>query len=216
MEAHGARVPGTAHAAAGGGRGEAHRKVHGAQHALVSIIAAAALASCATAPQSASVADLTGRVTAVETGDTLTLATSDNRKVTVRLSDIGAPVGSNFYAPSARQLLSNMVQDETVRVAVTAEGGPDRAFGHVYRGLLDVNLELVKAGAAWFCSGVRDQHRVRALAEPGASRQARPVVDDLHVRRSYPLPRAAARAEALTGSPKKTAGNLAGRLASGA
>jgi endonuclease YncB( thermonuclease family) len=103
------------------------------------------------AAQVAGAVDLTGRVIAIETGDTLKLATTENRQVTVRLSDIGAPVGSNFYAPSARQLLANMVQDETVRVAVTAEGGPDHVFGHVYRGLLDVNLELIKAGAAWFC-----------------------------------------------------------------
>lgn len=122
-----------------------------AQCAVVAIVAAAALASCAAAPQVASVRELTGHVTAVETGDTLTLATGDNRHVTVRLSEIGAPVGSNFYAPSSRQLLTNMVLDESVRVAVTAEGGQDLVIGHVYRGLLDVNLELVKAGAAWFC-----------------------------------------------------------------
>jgi len=108
-------------------------------------------ALAAVVPREALAADITGRVTAVATGDTFTLSSDDKREITVRLSDVAAPVGGGFYAPSARQLLSNMILNEPVRVAVTAEQGPDRIFGHAYRGLLDVNLEMVKAGAAWTC-----------------------------------------------------------------
>jgi endonuclease YncB( thermonuclease family) len=96
-------------------------------------------------------ADITGRVVAVETGDTIRVAVADGGSVTVRLSDIGAPREAAFYAPSSRQLLENIVLDKTVRVETQGDGGSDRIVGHVYRGLLDVNLELVQAGAAWFC-----------------------------------------------------------------
>ena len=99
----------------------------------------------------AAAADITGRVVAVESGDTIKLAITDGGSVTVRLSDIGAPQGSGFYAPSSRQLLKNMVLDKSVRIETSGSEGKDRIVGHVYRGLLDVNLELVRAGAAWFC-----------------------------------------------------------------
>lgn len=95
-------------------------------------------------------AEIAGRVTAVDSGDTFRMQAGKGA-VVVRLSDIGTPLGSAYYAPSSKQLLANMVLDENVRVVVTAEEGADRIFGHVYRGELDVNLELVKAGAAWWC-----------------------------------------------------------------
>jgi endonuclease YncB( thermonuclease family) len=98
----------------------------------------------------AAAAEITGRVVAVESGDTIKIDRPDGGSVRVRLSDIGAPRQSAFYAPSSRQFLENMVLDKTVRVE-TSEGGGDRIVGHVYRGELDVNLELVQAGAAWFC-----------------------------------------------------------------
>jgi len=99
----------------------------------------------------AGASDITGQVTAVDSGDTLKLVDGNGRQLVVRLSDIGSPQGSTYFARGARQLLTNIVQGETVRVAITGEDGTGRVFGHVYRGLLDVNLELVKAGAAWLC-----------------------------------------------------------------
>jgi endonuclease YncB( thermonuclease family) len=96
-------------------------------------------------------ADIAGRVVAVDSGDTIRLAAPDGGSVTVRLSDIGAPRESAFYAPSSRQILENIVLDKTVRVEASEAHGAERIVGRVYRGLLDVNLELVQAGAAWFC-----------------------------------------------------------------
>jgi endonuclease YncB( thermonuclease family) len=110
----------------------------------------AILLLCLAACEAAAV-EIAGRVVAVESGDTFALAVADSGNVTVRLSDIGAPQASAFYAPSSRQLLANMVLDKTVRVETSKASSTGRIIGHVYRGLLDVNLELVKAGAAWYC-----------------------------------------------------------------
>jgi endonuclease YncB( thermonuclease family) len=96
-------------------------------------------------------ADITGKVVAVESGDTIKVAVNDRDSVIVRLSDIGAPRASAFYAPSSRQFLQNIVLDKTVRIETIGPQSSGRVVGHVYRGLLDVNLELVKAGAAWYC-----------------------------------------------------------------
>jgi endonuclease YncB( thermonuclease family) len=89
-------------------------------------------------------------VTGVPSGDTLQVA-DGARTVEVRLADIGAPHGSDFYAPAARALLTAMVEGRTVKVTVTGRSGPDRVFGRVFSGVLDVNLELVRRGAAWMC-----------------------------------------------------------------
>jgi len=112
-------------------------------HVVVALPAALILAL-------AGAAELNGRVTAVDSGDTFQMQ-ADKGAVVVRLSDIGAPRGSAYYAPSSKQLLANMIERYDVRVVVTGEEGAQRIFAHVYRGELDVNLELVKAGAAWWC-----------------------------------------------------------------
>ena len=49
----------------------------------------------------------------------------------MRLADIDAPQGSEYYAPGARALLSGMVQGKEVRIKVTGSAGPDRVFGRV-------------------------------------------------------------------------------------
>lgn len=115
--------------------------------AIVVALIAAALAPPVTAQQ----ARLQGRVVSVESGDQLTLAV-DGREIDVRLSDIGAPQGPQFYAPAARALLEGIVQGKTVELEVAGQrGGDDRVFGRVRTGELDINLELVRRGAAWVC-----------------------------------------------------------------
>jgi endonuclease YncB( thermonuclease family) len=90
-----------------------------------------------------------GAVVRVPSGDTIVVSTS-GREVEVRLADIGAPQGSQFYAPAARTLLESITADRPVVVTQTGtrESG---VFGRVRAGALDVNLELVRRGAAWVC-----------------------------------------------------------------
>lgn len=114
--------------------------------ALACVLCAAAIG--AVAPACAE--DFTATVSGVSSGDTLHVAAGE-RKLEVRLADIGAPHGSEFFAPGAKTLLESLVSDKTVRVVVTGRPGPDRVFGRVYAGDVDVNLELVRRGAAWLC-----------------------------------------------------------------
>lgn len=103
----------------------------------------------AAATPGAQPATIEGKVVRVESGDTLVLKASD-QEVEVRLADIGAPQGPQFYAPAARTLLEAITLDHPVGVSVTGkrDGG---VFGKVRVGELDVNLELVRRGAAWVC-----------------------------------------------------------------
>jgi endonuclease YncB( thermonuclease family) len=90
-----------------------------------------------------------GTVVRVESGDTLVVRAGE-RETEVRLADIGAPQGPQFYAPAARTLLESITADRPV--VVTQTGTRDSGvFGRVRAGELDVNLELVRRGAAWVC-----------------------------------------------------------------
>jgi endonuclease YncB( thermonuclease family) len=94
--------------------------------------------------------EIGGTVTGVPSGDTLQVA-KGARRIEVRLADIGAPHGNDFYAPPARALLDALVSGKSVRVVITGRSGPDRVFGRAFLGSLNVNLELIRRGAAWLC-----------------------------------------------------------------
>ena len=91
-----------------------------------------------------------GVAVGVESGDTITVSTAQGQ-IEVRLADIGAPQGPQFYAPAARALLSGIVQDRPVAVTVTGRKSDGAVFGRVRTGELDVNLALVQRGATWVC-----------------------------------------------------------------
>jgi endonuclease YncB( thermonuclease family) len=93
---------------------------------------------------------LSGRSVAVVSGDTL-LLDEGRRKTEVRLADIGAPRDAEHFAPAARTLLGSLVLDRPVTVAVAGRADDGRVSGHVTAGRLDVNLEMVRRGAAWVC-----------------------------------------------------------------
>lgn len=104
-------------------------------------------AACAVA---AAAEELIGTVTEVRSGDTLVVRTGE-RSVVVRLADVNAPQDAQYFAPGARGLLSGMVLGHEVGVVVTGRGGSDEVFGRVGFKALDVNLEMVKRGAAFVC-----------------------------------------------------------------
>ena len=113
--------------------------------ALTACAFALATVAGATATQ-----DVAGTAARVENGDTFVLRVGGD-EVEVRLADIGAPQGSQYYAPSARGLLEAMLADRGLSVRVSGRRDTRHVFGHVHAGDLDVNLELVRRGAAWVC-----------------------------------------------------------------
>lgn len=115
--------------------------------ALVVLPAALAFAD-ANPPVAAEV--ITGKVTQVQSGDTIVVDAGQGATV-VRLSDINAPQGSEYYAPGSRALMNAMVGGKDVRVVVAGVAKDGPTFGRVHVGELDVNLEMVKRGAAYVC-----------------------------------------------------------------
>lgn len=131
------------------------------------------------APLPSGAADSTRATVAwVTDGDTLTLTSGER----VRLLQIDAPeVGTGeCYAQGARKALLALAP---VRSRVTLEGDPaldridryGRLLRYVRSGRLNVNLELVKRGAAapYFYRGERGRHASRLLAAAMAAKAHR-------------------------------------------
>jgi endonuclease YncB( thermonuclease family) len=135
-------------------------------------LVAVAMAALLSLPLPAWAAELAGRVVGLSDGDTLTLLTIERRQVRVRLGEIDTPESRQPYGTRAQQVLSEMVFGKDVRVVVQDTDRYGRTVGRVYQGLLDVNAEMVRQGAAWvYRQYSRDASLLQLEAEARATRR---------------------------------------------
>lgn len=122
----------------------------------------------------ASPASFTARVVRVIDGDSLEVSTDTGKsheKVQIRLFGIDSPERGQPYSRQARAELSRLVKGKTVRLEVRDHDDYGRTVARVYAGDVDVNLALVREGAAWV---YRKYSKDKALLEAEANaRRAR-------------------------------------------
>lgn len=120
----------------------------------------------------AGAATLTGTVTHVADGDTLTLR-ARSQQVKVRLVNIDAPETDQPWGFQSRRRLEALVRLEPVRVRTRGRDKYERVLGEVVRVRdgLDINLELVRQGMAW--AYTRGQARSRFEEAERAARAGR-------------------------------------------
>jgi len=94
--------------------------------------------------------DLSGRVVKVNDGDTITVLDANQKQHKVRLYGIDTPEYKQPYSRAATRTLAGLVQGEGVGVDVKDTDSYGRTVGVVYKGNLDVNLQMVKSGYAWW------------------------------------------------------------------
>lgn len=95
-------------------------------------------------------AEITGRVVRVADGDTITILDDTNTQHKIRLWGIDAPERKQDYGQRAKQAMSDLVYNKTVRVDVLNKDRYGREVGKVYQGDTYVNLEMVRLGLAWW------------------------------------------------------------------
>lgn len=93
---------------------------------------------------------LSGRVVGVIDGDTITVLDSTNTEHKIRLIGIDAPEKKQPFGKSSKKMLSNWVFGKTVNVDWDKRDRYGRLVGKVIIDGIDVNLEQVKDGLAWF------------------------------------------------------------------
>ena len=94
--------------------------------------------------------DLSGRVVKVTDGDTITILDANQTQHKVRLYGIDTPEYKQPYSRAATKILADLVSGEGVGVDVKDTDRYGRTVGVVYRGNINVNLEMVKSGYAWW------------------------------------------------------------------
>lgn len=92
---------------------------------------------------------LTGRVVAVQDGDTITVLDAASVQHKIRLSGIDCPEKSQPYGQAAKQSMSDQVFGRQVSVETSKRDRYGREIGKVLVGGVDANIEQIKRGLAW-------------------------------------------------------------------
>lgn len=97
---------------------------------------------------------LLGRCVGVADGDTCTLLLSDDaggkRTEKIRFHAIDAPESHQAYGKAAKKFVSGLIYGKDIRVEAQTRDKYGRLIGKIYVGDTFVNLEVVKAGYAWW------------------------------------------------------------------
>jgi endonuclease YncB( thermonuclease family) len=94
--------------------------------------------------------DLSGRVVKVTDGDTITILDANQTQHKVRLYGIDTPEYRQPYSRAATKVLADLIAGEGVGVDIKDTDRYGRTVGVVYKGNINVNLEMVKSGYAWW------------------------------------------------------------------
>ena len=98
-------------------------------------------------------AEIIGRVVGVTDGDTVTvIEQEDNGKInrfTVRLYGIDAPEKQQEFGTKAREFLSQLIFNKSVRIHFREIDHYGRIVGRIYDGEKEINVQMIAAGMAW-------------------------------------------------------------------
>ncbi|MBQ9503127.1 MAG: thermonuclease family protein [Lentisphaeria bacterium] len=111
---------------------------------------------------------LTGRVTEVYDGDTITLH-ADGKNYRIRFYGIDAPEAKQQDGIASRDVLRDKILGQDVTVTVKNIDRYGRAVGQVSFQGRNINLEMVREGQAWyyknFAQGERDLEDAQRIAQ---------------------------------------------------
>ena len=117
---------------------------------------------------------LIGKVVAIADGDTFTLLV-DKTQYKVRLASIDAPERRQPFGKKSQQALAELVFGKTVEVDVLGKDKYKRSLGVIWRGELNINLQLVREGWAWWYRKYAPENEELAEAEQCPAPAAVPV-----------------------------------------
>lgn len=137
------------------------------------VITAAAPSQPAPPATNAQAGVLQGKVVDLGWGDAITVLDAQGKQRRVRLLGIDAPEKEQAFGPAARQKLSVLVFGKTVAVKYQKTDRSGRPLGKVMSGTMDVNLEMLKAGLAWYYPNDTDLPESDRPLYAGAEREAK-------------------------------------------
>jgi endonuclease YncB( thermonuclease family) len=93
---------------------------------------------------------ITGRVVGVADGDTITILDNTNTQHKIRLAGIDTPEKNQAFGNVSKKTLSDLIFGKQVTVDWQNHDRYARTVGKVIVNGMDVNLEQIKHGLAWF------------------------------------------------------------------
>ncbi len=92
---------------------------------------------------------ITGKVVSVADGDTITILTSQNKKVKIRLYGIDTPENGQAYGNKAKKFTASLTAGKEVSVKVYDTDRYGRSVSVISVGGTNVNEEIVRNGYGW-------------------------------------------------------------------
>lgn len=112
-----------------------------------------------------------GKVVGVTDGDTIKVL-CDGVETKVRLNQIDTPERGQAFGSKAKEVLSNLVFNRTVRLEIVDTDKYGRSVATVWVGDMDANREMVRLGFAWaYRKYLQDQTLIEVETEAKSSRR---------------------------------------------
>jgi endonuclease YncB( thermonuclease family) len=90
-----------------------------------------------------------GRIVGITDGDTVTILTSDNRTLKVRLEGIDAPEKAQSCGMRSKQYLSALIYGKTVGCSSQKRDRYGRLIAKITSDGVDINRQMISSGNAW-------------------------------------------------------------------
>ncbi|MRN38991.1 hypothetical protein CRG49_001405 [Neisseria sp. N95_16] len=114
----------------------------------------------------------TGRITRISDGDTIHVTDANGRKHKIRMAHIDAPEMNQAYGTRSRDQLKAVADNAKVKVKVFELDRYGREVAQVFKGNTDLNLMMVREGAAWHYEYyAKKQQNKLAFAEYAAAQK---------------------------------------------
>lgn len=109
--------------------------------------------------------DLTGRVVRINDGDTISVLDADKAQHSIRFYGIDTPEYDQPYGDAASAALTQLLADEIVGIMVKDVDRLGRTVGVVYQGEININLQMIRNGHAWWYRHYASANRELKSAE---------------------------------------------------
>lgn len=109
--------------------------------------------------------DIVGRVVRVADGDTISVLDGNKNQYKIRFFGIDTPEYDQPYGDAASKALAQQLANKTVGIVVKDVDRLGRTVGVVYLDGVNINVEMVKSGHAWWYQHYAGSSRALQMAQ---------------------------------------------------
>lgn len=108
---------------------------------------------------------LEGKVIKIKDGDTVTILTSNNQEIVIRVADIDCPELSQPFGNKSKIFTSNEIFSKNVEIEIKNTDRFDRVVGFILYDNKNLSYELLKNGLAWHYKFFSDNEEMAIIEQ---------------------------------------------------